>query len=300
MIQDLQHIVTLYLDPDSYKTLNLYKPKKYNKLLKVKESYKNVIPYLLRNYILSSSSDTKLSIIWEYDNALRQNKDTIYVVRNCNIMIQNWIRNTLYYLKSQYIKTDKEILQGFGTCVNETELSLSYIEKQKPYTLLFAGKAEYFDSDVANELGIVPLLYKIKKCVVDKNYGSIKDILDSAVDASTQMHLFKNVIYENLHRIKIIFELQIVVGFLDRTFWKFWNENIHPEIPEHYTKMLIVDKYFNLRMFKFEPYDPEILPYQNNVKDIEIDNTAMQCIYDIMCTADQLLRVNVMYSKRCC
>lgn len=108
MITDLTHVITSYLDPSSYKILNSYKPKKYNKLNQNIKNYELVIPEFTKYEIIKSGIVLKTEIVELYNQALYTISPEYYY-RKVYDIIYTWLEQKIQNLFLRYEKIDYDI-----------------------------------------------------------------------------------------------------------------------------------------------------------------------------------------------
>lgn len=91
MIKDLQHIVTSYLDLNSYLVLSNWKPQKYNKVQQIKKHYESAIPNLTKFEIVKTGIMLKCDIVDLFNTVLQGCENLSVCSFKVNAIIEQWI-----------------------------------------------------------------------------------------------------------------------------------------------------------------------------------------------------------------
>lgn len=303
MIKDLQHIVTLYLDPISYSKLQWYKPQKYNKLREIKESYKSCIIDIMRQKIIKTGIQLKTEIILLY------NENMEYKIANHKVinMIQNWCTEMTVNLLDEYSTVDLKIFRYLAIRVDVLDTPALTYELLQDKVSLNSPVIQYADSmyinytkDNKSMCRLVYYFYHIKKCIIQKDFHLVKSFIDSMPEYSNDSSGIKKIFTDNfITLLGIDFNnaenKNSKHQFIKITYNLLENLDINDQRLGEYAQ--ISNKYLNTHMFQFNSYNPGLWETSNS-GNILISRTPaeiLQALNDILETADQFMRIHNSY-----
>lgn len=268
MIKELQHIVTLYLDPTTYRTLNQYKPKKYNKLQYIIENYELAIPELTKFEIMKSGIKLKLTIVDSFNTILNNTNIIQKCCFECRNLINNWYNCRIKDLFAKYNKLNYD-------CIDLTIYrgQVNIILKNK-----FNEKIKHIISYPNNE---------IEDFQVYETKNSVIILQQKHKELSKQEFINYLPIF---YRRENISEADIYGAYAYVANLNFL------ETKEDEKTYNISKKYYDTTLFNFVEYDTSLIS-MTNVDKSQIPNNFLQSLYYIMQTVDQFYRIVKSYER---
>lgn len=267
MIKELQHIVTSYLDPKSYKTLSDWKPLKYNKLKTILKNYESVIPELTKFEIVKSGIKLKLGLIDAFDRAYNDTDIFDQCKYTIHVPIKKWFHRRIKKLFLKYTDLNfiysGQIAVPFGT-LRDIGIVIKNKFKDKEHRISYPYNIITNYSDYKQIDSIIKLQQKYKEL---NTGGFIK-----------YLPLFFNHDNITLEDIALAYE--------------YVSCDIKEEEQEIY---LNSQQYHENTLFKFNKYNPQLVRYEGG--DPNLPQTFVQSLYYIFETVDQFFKIRDLYCK---
>jgi len=294
MIQDLENIIVSYLDPDSYKTLQQYNPKKYNKLHQIKTEYEKIIPDVTKLNVFNTGVILKTSMVILFSEIIETKsdnvKDQIYG------LIFDWFNSSVRDLIKEYKSVDLEPISYYEAFVDNNDLQIKYMTE---------NSSEFYNLSFGDNV--------IRNHQTFKSINSVHSIINHVkeIDAiilsddPTMLLSWFQVIGKltdvSLNNdMKLLSKCKSISEVPKKTIVKILEFRDHFTIGPHAQRLLSPvfkeiyersNKLIGEQIFQFHDFNDEYAKYKNSRRQIcpaNLPKDFAQCLYYILETANKL------------
>ncbi len=302
MIKALLDLVCSYLDPDTYKTLIQINPNQFTQLLKIKRNYEDAIPEIMRTNIIRNGITLKYSmmILFSEIENLKHNLDFTNIkpiYNKIKYLIEDWYIFRIENLIDEYKKVDQDLFKYFIVNINGSIIQLSFKTYHTYQIFTYSGGIYHSQQsdDIKESMATGEMMINIKK-ILNHKLSTEKQISDIRQYLET-VNLEK--LQEIKYAILLILDKQPdkineLLEFLNRSDLQIFEDpNTIKEINDE-----IIDgkNYRNRKLFQFSDIvNKKLFDISDNREYLQ--DSCILCIYNIIETVDQFLRIFDTYYK---
>lgn len=302
MIEDLQNIVTLYLDPISYIKLQCYNPKKYNKLGEIKKAYKCCIVDSIRKLIIASAIVLKTEVVNAYSENI-ESKELAH--KKATNLIIEWSKSTIEYILTQYDSINLNPFAFIEFYLHEKKnpriaYSLRNEEIGEVNHILESKISKYNDEDKDKDMMLLgSYLFKVCKYIAEKKFNKAKAEIALIPEYFETASQIKVTLSQNFHKfLEMDFANDKYKNSEDKIeqgiyylYHNMYLSNLHKSLEFEHIK-----EYWNTKMFAFNSDVLKLVDDNTNLTD-HMSPTLLQSLNDVFETIDQFIRILYSYNN---